>query len=185
MRSEKERDEVWLRANPRPVAAFGLIAGLLMAVAAILVMFLPLGREGTVAVGVILAGLAGSVAAMAWAASRPRLGLEGEHVVVRLNPLTVERVPLEVVECVFRGTEPVAEANGGQPRFRVGTLILRLAERATDWRTRRTFRPWGSWDDGHIVIDGRWCEPLSPESARGIATKLAAAKRQEALECPP
>ena len=65
----------------------------------------------------------------------------------------------------------------------VSTLIppvWPLAERATEWRSRQFFGPWGSWEDGHIVIDGRWCEPLSAESARQIATRLAEVKREVA-----
>lgn len=178
-----ERREVWLRANLRPVAAVAALgAGLaLVAIVAALVLPLPLWASA------VLAALAASdalvVVTLAWGAAQPRLMLEGDAVAVRLAPLTVERVPLGVVECIFRGTEPI-NANDGPPRFRVGTLVLRLAERATEWRQRPSFRPWGTWDDGHIVIDGRWCEPLSPESARQIAARLADAKRAPVSECP-
>ena len=183
MEEAVERREVWLRANLRPVAAGAALgAGLaLAAIVAALVLPLPLWASA------VLAALAASdalvVVTLAWGAAQPRLMLEGDAVAVRLAPLTVERVPLGVVECIFRGTEPI-NANDGPPRFRVGTLVLRLAERATEWRQRPSFRPWGTWDDGHIVIDGRWCEPLSPESARQIAARLADAKRAPVSECP-
>jgi hypothetical protein len=179
MPAATEQTEVWLRGNLRPAAALAL--ALVMAAAAILAAVWLAGAAGwatmvaTIGAAVIVLLAAGLV----WGAAQPRLARQGDSILVRLAPLASRSVPLEIVECVFRGTEPVAAA-GDPPKFRVGTLVLRLAERATEWRDRETFRPWGSWDDGHIVIDGRWCEPLSPESARQIATRLADAKRQAA-----
>jgi hypothetical protein len=185
MPTATQHNEVWLRGNLRPVALLAIVAATLAAVAVGMVAWLPL-PNWAVAVGITAGGiLAATVAGLAWAAARPRLVREGATLAVRLAPLRVEHVPLEVVECVFRGTEPIASSGEETPRFRVGTLILRLAERATEWRERETFRPWGSWDDGHIVIDGRWCEPISPESARGIATRLAELKRDKSSGCPP
>ena len=175
-----EPREVWLRANPRPVAGFGLLvaAGL-----AGLVAVPPLAGAGPIAVSLAAAlgaVVAAGAAALASVALGPRLVRQGENLEVRLAT-TVERVPLGVVECLFRGSEPVpGPADDDDPRFRVGTLVVRLAERATDWRDRPTFRSWGSWEDGHIVIDGRWCEPLTRETVGRIAERLVAAKRESA-----
>ncbi len=177
------RREVWLRSNLRPVAVAVAVAAsvAILAVVVVLTMHLPVWAK------VVMTMLAGSdvlaAAVLAWGAAQPRLALDGDTVAVRLAPLTVQRVPLEVIECVFRGSEPIA-AEDGPPRFRVGTLVLRLAERATEWRQRPSFRPWGTWEDGHVTIDGRWCEPLSPESARQIAARLADAKRMTVPGCP-
>jgi hypothetical protein len=66
----------------------------------------------------------------------------------------------------------------------VGTIVVRLAERATEWRDRPSFAPWGSWADGHIICDGRWCEPLSVERARAISASLLEAKREVAATRP-
>jgi hypothetical protein len=179
-----EQSEVWLRGNLRPVLVIAVAAAGVAAVAGMAaVMTTPPAWvivAAAAAGGLLLTGLG----VLAWAAVQPRLVRQGDSIVVRLAPLRVERVPLEVVECVFRGTEPVIAGEELAPRFRVGTLILRIAERAGEWRERETFRFWGSWDDGHIVIDGRWCEPLSPESARRIATRLAELRRELAAGCP-
>ena len=59
-------------------------------------------------------------------------------------------------------------------------LVMRVAERAADWQARPTFVPWGTWSDGAIVFDGRWCAPLSVELARQLSGKLVAAKRAAA-----
>ncbi|MFM1903795.1 MAG: hypothetical protein RLZZ440_1695 [Planctomycetota bacterium] len=179
-----ERPDVWLRGNLRPAVVVALAAvvcaGLLPAAGILAAWpFWALGLAGAGA-GALLALAAGLV----WAAAQPRLGRQGEFMLVRLAPLACRRVPLEIVECVFRGTEPVAAA-GQPPRYRVGTIALRLAERAKEWRERETFRPWGTWEDGYIVIDGRWCEPLSPELAQQIAARLADAKRELAAGRQP
>jgi hypothetical protein len=37
---------------------------------------------------------------------------------------------------------------------------------------------WGSWEEGNVVFDGRWCEPLSPAMARDISARLLEARRR-------
>jgi len=180
-----EHNEVWLQGNLRPVIAISLVAGIAAALTVVAVAIVAPPAWALLAVAAAGGLLLALLGMLAWAAAQPRLVRRGNSVAVRLAPWRVERVPLEVVECVFRGTEPIVASEEAAPRFRVGTLILRIAERATEWRERETFRPWGSWDDGHIVIDGRWCAPLSAESARQIATRLAELKRELSAGCPP
>ena len=127
-------------------------------------------------------GLAGSVVlALSSVAARPRLERVGDCLRIRLSPTTVEDVPLDAVECFFQGSNPIARS--GEPTcadhaaFRVNTLVMRLAERAAPFSKRPTFTPWGTWDDGYVVFDGRWCEPLSAELARQISRRLVEAKR--------
>ena len=184
-RAGTERREVWLRGNLRPVLALGLVGAGAVGLAAAAALAIPLWSWVLAGAVCLLAAVLAILAWLAWAASRPRLVLEGDRLVVRLSPVAVERLPLDVVECVFRGTESLAGRAGAPPRFRVGTLVIRLAERASDWKARPSFRPWVTWEDGHVVIDGRWCEPLSPESARRIGWRLAEVKRQPAPACPP
>lgn len=173
--------EVWVRSNPRPVLGLAVAAVLVAAVAAAVC-----GLAGTGPLALTVAGVVPLVAtaALAAVAARPRLARDGGDMVVRLAPLAAHRVPLDVVECVFSGSQPLVAAAGGPPRRRVGTLVIRLAERATAWKHRPTFTPWGTWDDGHVVIDGRWCEPLSPEFARALAGRLMECKRSLRLVRP-
>ena len=175
-----ERREVWLRANVRPVAGLTVIVGLAAGAGALVSS---LAGAAPWLVWAVAGGGVGAVAVLAAlgsVAGRSRLARVGDSLEVRLSPAAVERVPLAAVECIFRGTEPLAASGDEQPRFRVGTLVVRFAERAAEWRTRPTFRPWGSWNDGHAVIDGRWCEPLSRETVERIAAALLEAKRQAA-----
>lgn len=175
--------EIWLRSNPRPAA---LLAAALVAVAvaafAVVVAVHPPAWGLAVAAAASLAGLL-FAAAFLWAASRPRLACRGDVLEVRLTPLGVQRVPLAVVECVFPGSQPLGGADETADR-RVTTLVLRLAERAVEWRSRPVTPAWGSWEDGNVVFDGRWCEPLSPAVARDLSARLLEARRR-VLPAPP
>lgn len=181
---------MWLGGNVRPAAGLAAVA----AAAGLAAGMAGLGGAGGWIVGTLAAvagGLAVAAAGLAAAASRPRLACRPGLLVVRLSPWRAHEVPLDVVECVFHGSQPltgpaldhahdVGPPAGAAPTRRVGTLVIRLAERAAAWRERATFPPWGSWDDGHVVIDGRWCEPLSMELARSIGERLVEAKRATA-----
>jgi len=168
--------EVWLRANPRPAAVlFAVTAAVVAAAAAVLIAVRPPAWSIAVMVIACLIGLM-VAAAFLWAASRPRLARRGGTLEVRLSPLSVQRVPLEVVECIFPGSQPLGAGDETANR-RVSTLVMRLAERAVEWRSRPVASAWGSWEDGNVVFDGRWCEPLSQVIARDISARLLEAKR--------
>ncbi|MFN9369118.1 MAG: hypothetical protein ACK6CT_10210 [Planctomycetia bacterium] len=175
--------ETWLRGNLRPAAVLAALSAALtlIAVAVALVCGAPLiligALGGAGGLAVVGAGL------LAAAAGRPRLQLQGSALRVRLAPFAVHDVPLEVVECVFLGSRSLygmddTETNDG--RRRVATLVLRIAERATGWRSRPTTRAWGTWEDGNVVCDGRWCEPLTAGVVREVAQRLLDAKRAAA-----
>lgn len=171
---------VWLGGNPRAgaiAALLGVLAGLLAAL-----LLLPVGaavprmiRGVAVALPVALGAAAGL------AARRPRLVLGRGELVVCLSPWRLERVPLEAVECFFLGSrlEPPRDAatSGGD---RVRTLVMRIAERARDHAGRRTLAAWGSWSEGSVTFDGRWCAPLSVDLVRRLNKALAEAKRARA-----
>jgi hypothetical protein len=168
--------EVWLRANLRPAAVlFGAIAAAVAAAAAVLIAVRPPAWSVAIVVMACLIGLM-VAAAFLWAASRPRLARRGGTLEVRLSPLGVQRVPLEVVECIFPGSQLLGADDETADR-RVSTLVMRLAERAVEWRSRPVASAWGSWEDGNVVFDGRWCEPLSQAIARDISARLLEAKR--------
>jgi hypothetical protein len=173
------RREVWLRGNIRP----GMLALVAVSVAGAVVIAAAVTSGLSlwivcVILAVVALAMANAAVAM-WVVSRPRLTRVGAFLEARLAPGVVERVPLEMVECIFRGSDPIVRPGeeDDAAQFRVGTLVVRIAERAMPWHRRTTFRPWGTWDDGHIVIDGRWCEPLSIETVRAVATRLLEAKR--------
>jgi len=176
-----ETSETWLRGNLRPVAWLAAVAAViacgLVAAVAMAVPSLPY-----VLLVATFSGIAGAViGTLASAAARPRLQRVDGCLRVRLSPTAVEDVPLDAVECFFQGSNPIARSGeptcGDHAAFRVNTLVMRLAERATGFSKRSTFTPWGTWDDGYVVFDGRWCEPLSADLARQLNRQLVEAKR--------
>jgi hypothetical protein len=176
-----ETSEIWLRGNLRPVAWLAavatVVAGGLSAAVAMAASSLPYSL-----LVAAFCGIAGAVIGMlASAAARPRLEHVDGCLRVRLSPTAVEDVPLDAVECFFQGSNPIARSGeptcGDHAAFRVNTLVMRLAERAADFSKRATFTPWGTWDDGYVVFDGRWCEPLSADLARQLSRRLVDAKR--------
>lgn len=177
-----ETSAIWLRGNLRPVAWLALVAAV---VAGGLIVALALSASSLpsfLLVAVPFCGMAaGIVGVLAYAAARPRLERVGGCLRVRLSPTTVEDVPLDAVECFFQGSNPINRSGeptcGDHAAFRVNTLVMRLAERAADFSKRATFTPWGTWDDGYVVFDGRWCEPLSADLARRLSRQLVDAKR--------
>jgi hypothetical protein len=182
-----ERCEVWLRGNLRPVLGIALVvAAVLAAVAAVVLRAdpSPLGWGMVAALTACSGVVVGGCLAIA---ARPRLVRLGSVVRVCLAPLSAHDLPLEIIECVFSGSASLAGDAAGSPEDepadegpgrRVGTVVMRLAERATAWRERPTLASWGRWRDGYIVFDGRWCEPLSPEFVRGLSQRLVEAKRE-------
>jgi hypothetical protein len=174
--------EIWLRGNLRPVVWLALVeavvAGGLIAAAALRASSL----QYLLLVAVPFCGMAACiVGVLAFAAARPRLERVGGCLRVRLSPTAVEDVPLDVVECFFQGSNPIDRSGGptcgDHAAFRVNTLVMRMAERAADFSKRATYTPWGTWDDGYVVFDGRWCEPLSADLARRLSRQLVDAKR--------
>lgn len=176
---------VWLRSNPRPAVAGTAVVALALAaaVAALWAGGGPAWAWWTVAVAAAAGGVI--AAALVVTASLPRLERRGSRLRVRLSPLAAHDVPLEIVECVFPGSSPLAGTESGAAPRRVGTIVMRLAERAVDWKERPVFAAWGTWNDGHVVIDGRWCEPLSLEVTKQLGQRILEAKREVAASPRP
>lgn len=184
--------DVWLRGNVRPVLGLAAVAALVGAglTAAVFLAGGPTAGQWLACAYWLVA--TGSVAAFAAVAMRPRLvhriDPRAQSVLeVRLAPGSSHAVPLDAIECFFMGSqrlEAEEDVAGDRPTHRVGTLVMRVAERAKDWQARPTFAPWGTWQEGAIVFDGRWCEPLSVDLARRLSGKLVEAKRAAAGDTP-
>jgi len=186
--------EVWLRGNIRPVLA--AVAASLLSSGLILGVLVAMQTGGWVVatVSVFLAAGFLTTLMLAYESARPRLTRQGGVVHVRLAPWQREAVPLEVMECFFLGSSPVGrhpatsscgssaeeaeDDSVASTSRRRGTLAIRLAERATDYSQRSVSLPWGGWARGTIVIDGLWCEPLTPSLVRTLTGRLVAAKRE-------
>jgi hypothetical protein len=164
--------ETWLRSNRR-VLAFGLIAP-----AAVLAVGVVLGLRGeagwlrTVGGALALVGLGGVglVARYAW---QPRLAYADRHLLVYLESGRPYRVPIEVVEGFLLGQGPTMLPGKQYERSEATTVVIRLAESATDWADRETKPALGRWCGGYITLRGTWCEPLSVDRVQALNQRLA------------
>jgi hypothetical protein len=182
----------WLGPNRRLVALCSLVAGGLfcLAVAAAVAATQTAGgwRLGLSVLAVGIGLVAVAVVVVTWQAALPRLAVRGDMLLVPVGSLGVEQLPLDAVECFFLGSQRLDRSGsptaGDEPAFRVGTLVVRVAERAAkrhadEWTARGLF---AAWEEGYLVIDGRWTEPLTVETLRRVNGRLAQAKRAPVVE---
>ncbi|MCE9552461.1 MAG: hypothetical protein K8T91_03665 [Planctomycetes bacterium] len=127
-----------------------------------------------VGLSLLLAGGA-AIIALAVQCVRPRMAVQDANLLVFLKLGAPLAIPLSIVECVFLG-RPETQAALGQ-RNRMVSLVIRLAEAATEYKAREVKPSLGRWEDGYITIHGAWCEPLTLELAQRLNAKLRDAQR--------
>lgn len=92
-------------------------------------------------------------------------------------------IPLELVECFFHGQAPLdvtARSPGGNEPIGLESLniVVRIAERASEWQQRDVDRNVAKWCGGYISLLGTQCEPITPQLLQQLNGKLAAAHRE-------
>ena len=179
--------ECWLRPNRRVlIVAIAILILVALALSA-LVVFL-WRQEAHWALGSIPA----LFAILVWIrvlllivhVCQPRVAYQQEVLLLFLRTGRPIRVPVDVVECFFLGqTETMLatprreEATEGEVKTR--SVVVRLAEAATDWHQREIRPELGRWCDGYITIRGTWCEPMGPVLLKKMNSQLAAVHRQQ------
>lgn len=110
---------------------------------------------------------------------RPRLSYANGRLRVHLGSGPPEEVPIEFVECFFRGqgSSLVKDHSGNEPE--VATVIVRIAERAVDYRHRDVKAALGHWCEGYITLRGTWCEPIDNDQLLALNRRLVAAQREQ------
>jgi hypothetical protein len=177
----KSARECWLRPNRRVLWLSCVIAAHLVVGGVALAWFFPPGGERAWAgwLGLVMAGtgLLGA-ATFAYSMRLPRLALQDDHLLVYLRSSIPERVPIEYVECFFWGQGPslIRLPTGNEAES--ANVIVRLAERAEQWRDRETNRSLGEWKCGYITIRGAWCERITPELVKDLNERLTAVHRR-------
>ena len=189
MTHQETRNYDWLKANLRLAWLLAIIASFLL-LASLSVYGIAERFTGSVSVVVVLFSTALGILSfivgyVAFAATQSRVFLEDAQVMIRLGPAVVEKLPLDAVECFFLGSQPLDRSGdpvaADQAAFRVGTLVVRVAERYGHLASGRR-GPWARWEDGYLVVDGRWSEPLVVDTLRRINGRLAVAKRQPVID---
>jgi hypothetical protein len=174
--------ECWLQPNRRLLWLSCVLSAILVSGGLTLAWFFPVGGEHAWAgwLGLILAGTSLlAIAAYAYAMRLPRLAFEDDHLLVYLRSTTPERVPIDVVECFFWGQGPsqIRLPNGNEAE--TSNVIVRLAERAQEWRDREAHASLGEWKCGYITIRGTWCERITPEVVKQLNERLVSAQRRQ------
>ena len=183
------RNHDWLRSNLRLAGLLAVIASFLflssLAICGVALWFTG-GLSGVAFLFSAGLGILSCIIGyLAFTAKQGRIFLKDSELIVRIGPASVERLPLDAVECFFLGSQPLDHSGdpvaSDEAAFRVGTLVVRVAERYGHLASGRR-GPWACWEDGYLVVDGRWSEPLVVETLRRINGRLAVAKRQPVVD---
>ena len=170
---------VWLKPNRR-ILFLAMAVPLVIAAAGAVLLGLSIGAVHVVGATLLVIGIV-LAAALAAQSVRPRLALRNEELLVYLRLTAPLAVPLSIVECVFLG-RPETQLALGQHTSRMVSLVIRLAESATQYKERRVKPALGRWADGYITIHGAWCEPLTLELAQRINSQLRKAQQSQRRE---
>lgn len=182
--------ESWLRPNRRVlVVAIGILLAMALAASG-LTMFL-WGQDVHWALVVPVA----LVAVVIWIrvvllimhVCQPRVAYQQGDLLLFLRRQRPIHVPVSVVECFFLGQTdtmlaPTGREESGEELVKTRSIVVRLAEAATDWHQRDVRPELGRWCDGYITIRGTWCEPMGPVLVKKMNSQLAAIHRQQRQE---
>ncbi|MBW3596375.1 MAG: hypothetical protein KY475_03760 [Planctomycetes bacterium] len=179
--------ECWLRPNRRILWLSVVVAALVGVGGLLLAWLFPVTGEpawpGWLGLALAAAGLLADVTFL-YHMRLPRLAYEDGHLLVYLRSSTPDRVPIELVECVFLGQGPsLIRASDGR-ESETANVVIRLAERAAEWRDRETNPSLGEWRCGYVTIRGTWCERITPELVKQLNERLVAAHRRQRGTAP-
>jgi hypothetical protein len=126
---------------------------------------------GVLSLGLLLAGLIGMQLRI------PRLAYANGELLAYLRAGAPLRVPVELVECLFLSSGSGQIPGPAGAAVPVRNLVIRLAEKATNFHHREVKPALGRWDEGYITINGAWCEPLNLEIVRQLNDRLSAVQQ--------
>jgi hypothetical protein len=172
--------ETWILPNRRALA-LGLVVPAVLLLAAIGCLVAGqtldswLWRSLAIVLGVLSAILLGTL----WRLIRqPRVAYQSGEVLVYGGLAEPLRVPVDIIECFFVGQAGgmIPDAQGKEAEVR--TVIVRLAEAATEWHHRDVKAAFAHWGEGYVTIRGTWCEPITPDLLKRLNGRLAAIQRE-------
>ncbi len=168
--------EIWLRTNIRAVL-FGTLLPLVVGlVGLVLILGLP-GREPATwmrAVGIGLIVIAGiTIALLLLQLRQPRLAYCDGRLLVWLRSGAPIRVPIGAIECFWLGHGASLLPGKRNERIETQTIVIRIADKAVEWRQQEVKPQLGAWCDGYITIRGTWCEPLNIDVVNRLNRRLA------------
>lgn len=168
--------EVWLKTNRRALSFALVLPSLLVAIGlawAAMADSLLMRIAAAAILGVGLIAVAGLLLLM----RQPRLARSREHLLVYLGMIPF-RIPIDVVEAFLLGQGPTMLPGRRNAAAQTKTVVIRLADSATDWSRREVNPSIGKWCEGYITLRGTWCEPLNVEVVRRLNRNLSDAHAQ-------
>jgi hypothetical protein len=174
-----KRPQVLLKNNTRASAALVILCLLPVIVGLLIAVFTTGQPTSIIAIfgWLMMLGGLGLTIRQIWWHILPRLACSEDELLVYLSGLRPSRLPLPVVECFFLGQAPSMIAHPKGDEVESSAVVVRLAERATQWHRRDVPVSMGRWCDGYITVRGTWCEPLNQAVVSRMNSSLAAAKR--------
>jgi hypothetical protein len=174
--------EVWLRNNARALWLGTLLPVAIMIAGGLLAWGLPVAEDSiwnfamsaVRPLGVLmLVGGALLIAALAIQLRRPRLAYRDGKLLVWLRGNAPIQVPIEHVEGFLLGQAPSLLPGKRHKHVDAASLVIRIADSATEWRHRDVKPQFGSWCEGYVTIRGTWCEPLDLPLVNRLNERLA------------
>ena len=175
--------ETWLKTNTRAIAFGMVLPGLVLCLMLIILAVAPTGEIWLRVGSGIIAGLSALVLLLLFAqVRRPRLAYHEGHLLVFLRASGPLYVPIDHVEAFFLGRGPSLLPGENNRSVQTMNLIVRLAEKGTDYHQRDVKPALGAWCDGYITVRGTWCEPLNTDVASRLNRALHTVKQQRREE---
>jgi len=163
--------ETWLKPNRRAIL-FACVPQLVFAAVG---AWVALGASGSLVrwIGAALAAVAGfMIVALLAQLRQPRIAYGDGQMLLYLQSGPPIAVPVRVVEAFFLAQGPAQLPGRNQNAQQAVNLVVRLAQRETEWARRDVKPALGNWCDGYITIRGTWCEPLDSEVVRRLNRRL-------------
>jgi hypothetical protein len=177
--------EIWLRTNARALRLGMILPGALAALGAALAGGL-FGEQAWVrGTGIALAAIGGILILSLWRATGiPRLAYRDGLLLVHLRSGPPIELPIELVEGFLLGQGPANLPGRRMDRAEARQLVVRVAERASEWANVEVKPALGRWCGGYVTIHGAWCEPLDVALVSRLNRRLAELQRERQAAAP-
>ncbi|HEY6565299.1 MAG TPA: hypothetical protein VIY86_12425 [Pirellulaceae bacterium] len=178
---------IWLRGNQR---LLGLGQGTLLLSAIVMMSLMVLGTRlwpwpAWTALGVVFLATWGAIA---YFNRRGVVTYNGQCLQLTPGRWKPVEIPLEVVECFFRGQGETALPDGPHAA-ETSQIVIRIADRAREWHTGPLPGIVGRWCGGYITLSGLWCEPITgvllEQLNHDLVVAQRAARAPTGTNCPP
>lgn len=165
--------EIWLQANRRPYFAPLAVSVVVAAIGGFTASSPWTVKHGGF-VGWWIATVVAALAAVClWLASRrPRIAFDGRRLLLRVRSGAPVAVPIELVEGFLLGKGPTFLSGQDDHRTETSTLVVRIAERAEEFRKVETSVRIAAWCGHYCTLRGTWTEPLSVDLVNRLNQRL-------------